>query len=100
MSVREVRESPWEQGADERRNYVLDTTPWGGSPSSPVVRLYEGDDEDVSGAKLDGSASVNGNSITTPFVVGLDAGQQYRLEIQFVVDGRVEEAYGHIICAR
>lgn len=100
MSVREFRESPWEQGADEERNYVLDTTPWGGSPSSPVVKLFEGDDEDVSATKLSGAASVNGNSITTPMVVGLDAGQEYRLEIQFTVEGRVEEAYGHIICAR
>jgi hypothetical protein len=100
MSVREFRESPWEQGADERRNYVLDTTPWGGSPSAVVVKLFEGDDEDVSGAKLEGAASVNGSSITTPMVVGLDAGQEYRLEIQFVVEGRTEEAYGHIICAK
>lgn len=101
MSVREFRESPWEQGADEERNYQLDTGPWGGAPSSPVVVVYdEGDGEDISDLVLSGVASVSGDTIATPFVRGLVAGRVYRLEIQFTVEGRVEEAYGYIVCAR
>lgn len=100
MSIREVIESPWEQGADEVRDYVLDTTPWGGSPSAPAVKLYDEGYDDVTATKLTGSASVNGNTIVTPFVTGLGAGRTYRLEIKFVVDGRTEEAYGHIVCAQ
>ena len=100
MSVREFRESPWEQGADEARDYTLDTAPWGGSPSSPVVTVYDADGEDVSEYVLTGSASVSGDTITTPVVGGLAAGREYRLEIMFTVEGRVEEAYGYIVCAR
>ena len=51
-------------------------------------------------ALLAGSASVSGDTITTPVVKGLVAGRTYRLEIKFVVDGRTEEAYGHIISAQ
>ena len=100
MSVREFRESPWEQGADEKRDYVLDTSPWGGSPSSPTVAVYDEGYDDVSEQTLVGSASVSGDTITTPVVKGLGAGRTYRLEIKFVVDGRTEEAYGHIISAQ
>lgn len=100
MSVREFRESPWEQGADEERDYVLDTSPWGGSPSAPVVKIFDEGYDDVSATMLAGSASVSGDTITTPVVKGLGAGRTYRLEIKFVVDGRTEEAYGHIISAQ
>lgn len=100
MSVREFVESPWEQGADEARDYVLDTGPWGGSPATPVVKLYDDGYDDVSATKLTGAASVSGDNITTPVVAGLQAGRTYRLEIRFVVEGRTEEAYGQIVCAQ
>lgn len=99
-SVREFRESPWEQGIDEERYYTLDTAPWGGSPASVEVALFDGDYDDVTAEKLSGSAVVGGDTITTPMVRGLAAGSTYRLEIKFVVDGRTEEAYGYIYCAR
>ncbi len=99
-SIREFRESPWEQGIDEERYYTLDTAPWGGSPAWVEVALFDGDYDDVSEVKLSGDVVVSGDMITTPLVRCLAAGSTYRLEIKFVVDGRTEEAYGYIYCAR
>jgi hypothetical protein len=97
MSIREIKESPWEQGVEESRPYILDTSPWGGSPSSPVVKLYyDSDLTDVSLTNLSGSASIAGDNITTPVVTGLAEDILYRLEIKFVTNGRTEECYGFI----
>jgi hypothetical protein len=100
MSKREIVESPWEQGVEEQRPYDLTTTPWGGSPSSVTVKLYDGDLVDVSATKLTGSSSVNGDVITTPVVTGLSEDVIYRLEIKFTTSGRVEECYGFIYAKR
>jgi hypothetical protein len=101
MSKREIVESPWEQGAEESIAYRLPTTPWGGSPSSPVVKLYEGENlTDVSATKLSGAASITGDFIDTPFVQSLTAVLIYRLEIKFMTGGRTEEAWGEIYCRR
>lgn len=93
---REFQESPIYQGEDEQIAYVLDTTPWGGSPSSPSVVLKDGD-TDVSSVNLSGSPSVSDDDITTPAVISLTAGRRYRLEIKFTISGNVFEAYGDII---
>lgn len=97
--IREFIESAIQQGADEVRPYKWTTTPWGSTPSSVTVTLYDGD-TDVSATNLSGSASVAGDVITTPAVTGLTAGKVYRLEIKCTIDGRVEEAWGHIRATR
>lgn len=100
-STREIIESPWEQGSDEIRAYSLTTTPWGGTPSSPVVKLYELPDfTDRTSTLLSGAASIVGDVITTPAVTGLTNGTRYRLEIKFVTGGRTEEAWGEIVATR
>jgi hypothetical protein len=100
-SVREIKESPWEQGRAESRAYSLTVTPWGSSPSSVSVKLYQLPAlTDVTAAYLSGSASVTGDVITTPTVASLVAGVTYRMEIKFTVAGRVEEAYGFITATR
>lgn len=100
-SVREIKESPWEQGTEEQRSYSLTTTPWGSTPSSVAVKLYQLPDlTDVSATYLSGATSVTDDVITTPIVASLVAGVTYRMEIKFTVAGRVEEAYGLITATR
>jgi hypothetical protein len=100
MSVfsREVLESPLPaQGVDERIAYSLTTTPWGSTPTSVVVKLKTWPDgKDVTTEHTSGSASVAGDVITTPLIIGLKAGMHYRLEIQFVVSGNTFEAFGFV----
>lgn len=92
---REVIESPITQGVGESLAYPVTTTPWGSSPTSVVVKLYEGA-TDRSATMLSGSASVLGDVITTPKVTGLTAGHEYRLEVQFTCSGNTYETYCRI----
>jgi len=105
MIKREITESPINQGIHERVAYQLTTTPWGSSPSSPEVKLYSvnittGVLADVSATNLTGTATIVGDVITTPLVIGLAAGTRYRMDILFVVSGNTEEAYGWIEATR
>lgn len=92
---RQVKESPLHQGEDERIAYDLTTTPWGSTPTSVVVVLknMSAGGTDISGTNLSGAAGTVGDIITTPLVISLTAGVNYRLEIQFVVDGNTLETY-------
>ena len=96
---RQVREGRLRQGEEERISYTLTTTPWGSAPSDAAVKLYElaaGAWADVSATKLSGAPSVQGDVITCPLVLGLTAGNLYRLEIKFVSSGNTFEAYAEI----
>ncbi len=99
MSIREFKESPWVQGDNERLSYTVDTSDWGGSPTSPVVTLYQLDGAGVKtsiASSLFGSATVSGDSIITPLVIDLTADIEYRMEVRWTYLGNVKEAYGII----
>lgn len=93
---RELIESPFTQGEDERIAYQIDFTRWGSSPSSPVVVVKTSSGTDVTATHASGSASVTGNVVTTPVIHSLASGQRYRLEVKVTIDGNVLEAYGFI----
>ena len=96
MSRREVKESPIGQGSNEQISYSIDTTAWGGSPSSASCTLYDMTKEpykNVSATNLSGDASSSGDTVTTPEVHSLEPGHLYRLNIQFTSNGNVREAY-------
>lgn len=91
---RYVRESPFYMGRNEKKQFSLDTTPWGGSPTSPVCALWDitTGEADVSGTSLSGSASVSGATITTPLVQLLTVGSQYLLEIKWTKGSEINTA--------
>ncbi len=94
---REFKQSPMRQGQNEQIAYTVTTTPWASSPASPAAKIYLLPDYlDVSSAKLSGIASANGDVITTPKVINLAPGQEYRLEIQWTAGGSTWEAWGII----
>lgn len=93
---RVIIESPLYQGEDEKIIYTLDTTPWGNNPSDIVVTIYDKNRIDYSSTCLSGSASANGNIITTPKVQNLTAGKQYQFEIRFTISTNVLEAFAII----
>lgn len=87
----------YSQGQDERVAYILDVTPWGNTPSNPVVKIYSIADDgtltDVSSTNLEGNPAINGNEITLPIVKSLVPETVYRLEIKFDVGGNTLETY-------
>ncbi len=90
---RQVKESPIYQGVNEEIAYTLNTLPWGGSPTSSTVAIFDSEDADVSSVNLQGSPSVDGNTITTPIVKDLTQGERYRMEIRWVNSGNTLEAF-------
>ncbi len=97
MSVsREVVGGAIGQGVDEQIIYTVTTTPWGSTPTSIAVVAYDVTNNtrtDVTSTVLSGSASVNGDIITTPLVKSLTAGGQYRIEVKFTSVLNIFECY-------
>lgn len=100
-SLREVKESPLRQGSDERIAYVFDYTDIG-TPSTDVsstdsFQLYDvTNSADVTATKLTGSGSVSGYNVTSPLVISLVAGYQYRLTSKVVISSNTVSAYALI----
>lgn len=88
-SLRMVRESPVEQGTDEEIAYRFDFAAVGttGTPTSPTVTLWDMTAGANAPTKLSGSASIATTFVTTPAVISLTAGSQYKLQCLVTVDG-------------
>lgn len=97
MAIREVLESPLEQGADETVAYTITTTPWGtGTMSASSVSLYDVTERkwvDKSSTMLLGSISSTSTTFTSKSVTGLTPGRRYRLEFNFDIDGDTFQAF-------
>mgnify|MGYP001596464186 CR=1 FL=1 len=96
--LREVKESPIFQGEDESIAYTLTTTPWGSSPSSPVLTVKTVSGVNITSTVAPGSASAAGDIITCPAISGLQKDNRYRLEIKFTISGNVLEAWADLLC--
>ena len=97
--VREINESGLKQGVDEEIVYQLATTPWGSSPGSVVVQVFDvtaGGYADVSETVLSGDSSISGDEISLPALGSLTAGHVYRLEVRFTCGSNVFEAWMRI----
>ena len=104
--IREFKESPFYQGADEEIAYVPTVpTSWGTatftSLSSVLYEDPDGTNTDVSDTKLSGSTAASSQVITTPLVKSLTAGTKYRLEVKWTSsESNVLEAYAIIFAQR
>jgi len=94
---REIAESPMKQGVDEEIAYTLTTTPWGSSPTNPIVTAWDitdgGRTDVMSTIFPSGSPSVSNDVITLPTCKDMVANKTYRIEIKFTCSGNVFEAY-------
>jgi len=94
---REIVESPATQGVDEEIAYTLTTTPWGSSPTSPVITAWDvtdgGRTDVMSTIFPSGSPSVSGDVITLQTCKDMVANTKYRIEIKFTCSGNIFETY-------
>lgn len=103
MSVkREVTQGTIKQGVDESIAYTLTTTPWGSSPSSVSVVVYDvtagSANTDVTSTVMPtNSPSVSGDVITLSPLKLLTLDHKYRVEVKFTCSGNVFEAYCHVL---
>lgn len=103
MTVRrEVTQGTQTQGVDERIAYTLTTTPWGSTPSSVAVVVYDVTSGLASRTLVTAtvmptnSPAVVGDVITLSLLRSLTAGHVYRVEVAFVADGNTFETYFNV----
>jgi|SRR5215471_8291633 len=100
LNQREVKEGEQHQGENEKINWSLDTTAWGGTPTSPsvVVKDIVNDYADVTttvmpGAATPGAITISGNVIILPKLQSLIRGKRYRVEVAFTSQQQDLEPY-------
>ena len=95
---REAKESPLVQGIDERIAYTVTTTPWGSTPTSPVVVAKEVT-TGVPGTDVTATVfptnvpTVSGDIITLSLLRSLTVDKVYRIEVQFTISGNLFEMF-------
>jgi len=95
--VRRIKEGAQTQGVDESIAYTIDTTNWGGSPTSPTMVIKNKAGSDVTSELSTGSPSVDVNVITLPKISGVTSGERYRVEVKFAIGGNTLECWFPLI---
>ena len=93
--IRQCVPGQFSQGVDEELSYAVDVGNWATAPTgaSAVVKIGA---SDVSSLILRSAASVptiSGSLITTPCLVGLSAGTDYRIELKFEQSAKLYECF-------
>lgn len=85
--MRECLESPREQSPDEAIAYSVTTTPWGSSPGTIVLVVWDITDGnnpvDVTSSVTTGANSASGDVITTKRIGSLTVAHSYRVDVKF-----------------
>jgi len=84
------------QGKDEEISYTVDVSNWASAPAAACFVIWEGTtDRSASNLQRAASAgpSISGVYITTPCLVKLRAGVDYRCELRFEQGGEAFEGY-------
>lgn len=95
--IRKFDNAPIEHGAGERIAYKVDTTKWPGTGSVTGIEctLTDKNGEDRGSDSLSGSASADGDEITTQVVENLDIElSPYKLEVAWEKSGNTLKAWG------
>lgn len=92
-----------EQSADEQIAYKIDTTKWGGSPSSPTCKAYDmalGGTDVTTTVYPTNSPSVSSDEIDLSLLKLLTKGHTYRIEVKWTDgDSNIVESFGIVKCA-
>ena len=95
-NIHEVLDGLQEQLVGESVVYSVDTLPWGGTPTSPSVDVFDEEDYDTSlktTVMPSGSPAINGDTISLPALTSLTAGIIYRVFVTFVSSGNTLKGY-------
>ena len=98
-----VVEAPRKQSPDESIAYSITTTPWGSTPTSLAMYVYDvttqGTVTDVTSTVAQGSITASGDVITTKRIRLLTVNHDYRCDVQFTdSNSNIWEASFRILC--
>jgi hypothetical protein len=101
-SSREVIEGIQEQGINESISYSIDSTNWGGTPTSPDFDVFDEEDYTTSlkTALAPGTASISTKYVVLPHLGSLVDGVIYRVFFSFVSGGNTFEGYFRVKAER
>ena len=93
--IHEVLDGLQFQRVAESVLYSVDTTAWGGTPTSPVHDVFDEEDLTTSlkSSLMSGSPTVAGDNINLPALSGLTLGIIYTVTVLFVSAGSTLEGY-------
>jgi hypothetical protein len=83
------------QGQDEEISYVVNVGNWATAPTGASCTVWEGA-SNRSTSNLQNSTcapTISGSLITTPCIVALRVGVDYRIEVMFQQGGEIYEGY-------
>ena len=98
-----VTESPKAQSYKDEVPYSLTTTPWGSTPTSVTITVYDitdGKERDVTTTVMPtNSPSVAGDVITASVLKLLTPGHIYRMYFKFTTSGKVFAPFLIVHCS-
>lgn len=96
-AIRQCVPGQFYQGVDEQKSYIIDVTNWMTSPTAACAVIKEGTTVRSTSLFSSGAAStgatISGCQITTPCLVSLTAGTDYRVEVKFYKSGEWLECF-------
>lgn len=98
--ILEVVEGLQYMTSTEELSYQVTTTPWGSTPTLPVVVVYdEADESNVTTTVMPtNTPTVNGDIITLSALKLLVKNHTYRIEVKFTSSGNIFECYFRVHC--
>ena len=96
QDIHEVLDGIQGQSVAESIVYQVDTAPWGGTPTSPAVDVFDEEDYSTSVKATvmpSGSPSVSSDNVLLPALTALTAGIIYRVYVTFVSGGNTLQGY-------
>ena len=94
---RRALNSPLGHGSSETVKYFVDFQPWGASDSlpvsSPVIKILDQDDEDVTSTLCVGGGTVVSDYEVEFTITSISAGDRYRVFVKGTIDSLVGECW-------
>jgi len=84
------------QGADEQIAYTINVSNWTNAPTEASFTIWEGTTNrsaSLLSSSASGGATISGGNVTTPCILKLTAGTDYRCELLVEQSGQVYEGY-------
>ncbi len=97
-SIRQCVPGQFTQGEEEELPYTVNVGQWASTPvGASTVLKYNNLDVSASHLSISGSApTISGIYITTPCLINLVAGNDYKLELKFEEAGKIYECFFHV----
>ena len=97
-SIRQTVPGQFYQGEEEELSYTVNVSTWASTPTgASAVLKFNGLEVSACNLRSSGSvATIAGVYITTPCLVGLAPGNDYKLELKFEQAGKIYECFFHV----